>query len=322
MGERHLFAFSSAPGVSISMCDPDPGRRTYLDENFELQSLYPTVEAALEDPRWNTVVVATPANTHVSIGSSMTALGHPVLVEKPLALETDGIADWIELEASNSAPVMVAYPFRCHPLASALRSRVLDGVIGDPVQAVSSRGVHVETRRPNYATTYYASPSTGGGILYDILSHTFNLSEWIFGAIDTVAADAAHLVLPGVEVPDTVHTMARHGDVMVTHSIAQHHEVANFTFTVHGTRGSLQADFVTGELLQSSGPDGAWEPVATFDWSRDRWLALQAQTFLDVIGGISEAPCGLREGLDTVRSVEAAIRAARERVWIAPKDLP
>src|SRR5262249_15221081 len=40
--------------------------------------------------------------------------------------------------------------------------------------------------------------------------------EWLLGPVERLVADAAHLVLDGVTVEDTVHLLARHGPPLLT----------------------------------------------------------------------------------------------------------
>ena len=51
---------------------------------------YASLDEALQHP-WDMAVVATPAHTHVAIGRTLTDRGIPVLMEKPVAVTTDGV---------------------------------------------------------------------------------------------------------------------------------------------------------------------------------------------------------------------------------------
>ena len=62
---------------------------------------------------------------------------------------------------------------------------------------------------------HYRDRRTGGGAIQDALTHSVNWVESILGPADSVLCDCAHLVLPNVEVEDTVHVSARHGAALV-----------------------------------------------------------------------------------------------------------
>ena len=86
---------------------------------------------------------------------------------------------------------------------------------GRPVQLTVTAGQHFPTFRPAYKNIYYADRVQGGGAIQDAMTHYLNAGEWLLGPIDRIVADAAHQVLEGVAVEDTVHCLARHGAAMV-----------------------------------------------------------------------------------------------------------
>ncbi len=313
MGRRHLEAFSALRDdnttVAIAMCDTNPAQ---LDE---IAALAPDVELHTDlsgalDGQWDGVVVATPAHTHLGIGRTVTAAGFPLLLEKPLALTPDGIEEWAAETRRAGVPVMVAYPLISNGLVVELRDRIRSGEIGTPVQFSSIRGAHQPTVRPDYADTYYADLATGGGVVYDILTHSVNMGEWILGPITEASADVDNYVLTDVPVPDTVHAVVRHGSVMGVYAIGHHQELFEFIIAVHGTAGSLRLDLYDGILSRSSGPNGTWTTLTTSEGPRLQWLARQAQTFLDVAAGTATPPCDLLEGLATLRSIAAINESA------------
>lgn len=313
MGRRHLTAFSSLgqgdAGVAISMCDTDDAQLAEIAETAPDVGLLSDLETALDGP-WDGVVVATPAHTHLTVGRRVTAAGFPLLMEKPLTLTPDGVAEWAEETRSSGVPVMVAYPLVNSGLVIELRDLVLAGGIGTPIQFSSLRGAHQPTVRPDYADTYYADLTRGGGVVYDILTHSVNMGEWILGPLTEVSADTDNHVLRDVDVPDTVNMVGRHGSVMAVYSIGHHQELFEFIITVHGTAGSLRLDLYGDTLSRSSGPNGTWTTVSTSREPHRHWLVRQAQTFLAVAAGTGRPPCDLLDGLATVRSIAAVVESA------------
>ena len=122
-------------------------------------------------------------------------------------------ASFLFFREQRRATVAVAYVYRSFPALAAMRGALIGGRLGRPVELVAVGGQHFPTYRPAYRQTYYADRATGGGAIQDALTHVLNLGEWLLGPIDRVVADAAHQLLPDVEVEDTVHLLARHGDV-------------------------------------------------------------------------------------------------------------
>ena len=323
IGRRHLDALRLTGGVELSVCESNEARRRSAADSG-VSAVFPSLEDALPR-RWDGAIVATPAHTHVAIGRALTDLGIPVLVEKPLAVTAAGVADWQAAVDTRGVPVMVGYVYRCHPLIQAIRGQLAAGAIGAPMQLVAQRGAHLPARRADYASSYYARADEGGGVVQDILSHLFNTAEWLVGPVTAVAADAAHCCLPGVEVDDTVHAIARHGDVLASYSVNQHQPEAEFSLQVNGTRGSLRALLHESRWEIVREPDGGWtrHPLPPLD--AVAWFARQAAAFLEVIDKRCDPPCSLAEGQSTLHAVLATLQAVQRRcgwVEVKPHVLP
>lgn len=314
IGRQHLQALALTGRVRAGVCEPNGAARQAVDPALTPAGSFELLASALT-AAWDAAIVATPAHTHLAVGRQLTVAGIPVLVEKPLALELAGLDEWA---AGAGPPVMVGYVFRCHPVLEKVRREIAAGRIGTPLQVTARRGAHLPARRPEYASTYYARPEQGGGVVHDILSHVYNATEWLVGPIDRVAADGAHLRLPQVTVDDTVHAWARHGAVLASYAVNQHQHVAEFVIEVHGAEGSVRANFTNGSWAAAPKPDADWVTEALPSPKGAEWLARQANIFLDVIEGRANAPCPLADGMATLRAILATLRSLQaEARWTA-----
>lgn len=309
IGRRHLDAFRRLGGIDAAVCETDADRRAALTREGLVDRAYAHLDEALQHA-WDAAVIATPAHTHVAIGTRLAGQAIPMLVEKPVAVGLEGIDAWQEQADARGVPVMVGYVFRSHPLLIAARDAILSDAIGRPVQVVAVRGGHLPARRPDYAATYYARRAEGGGVIHDILSHVFNAAEWIVGPIDRLAVDATHACLPGVEVEDTVHAIARHGPILASYAVNQHQPAAEFSFTVNGTAGSVRVRFHQHCWQVASRPDGGWTTHEIPPLDAAEWFARQARAFFDVLDRGAEPPCSLAAGITTLHAILAATRAA------------
>jgi predicted dehydrogenase len=312
IGRRHLEAFRNFDHVELAACEPDLTRRVSVAREFSLSASFGELVDALAHS-WDAAVVATPAHTHVAIGRILTDRAIPVLLEKPVSVTTDGVEEWLAAVEARRVPVMVGFVFRCHPLLIAIREALLEGHIGQPVQLIAQRGAHLPARRQDYADTYYARMAEGGGVAQDILSHLYNAAEWLVGPMHRVAADMAHCCLPGVEVDDTVHAIARHGNVLANYSVNQHQRAAVFTLTVNGTHGSLRAQFHDNCWEIATEPEAAWRSHSVGPLTPVEWFERQAKTFLAVVAKKQTPPCSLAEGVATLLAVQATLQAGKQR---------
>src|SRR5205814_1412813 len=126
---------------------------------------------------------------------------------------------------------------------------------------------------PAYLSTYYSHRSSGGGAVQDALTHILNAGQWCVGNIDRVVADAAHLKVEGVDVEDTVHVIARHGDVMASYALNQHQAPNETTITVICERGTARSEMDTGRARSWARrwlrPRGASSPACPL--RTERW---------------------------------------------------
>src|SRR5205823_1887710 len=140
--------------------------------------------------------------------------GLHVLIEKPLSTSLEGVDELRNLGTLRGVTVSVAYVYRAFRVLAALREAFTSRRFGTPRQIIAIGGQHFPTYRPAYREIYYADRKQGGGAVQDALTHVVNLGEWLVGPVNRVVADAAHLVLPGVEVEDTAHVLTRQGGVL------------------------------------------------------------------------------------------------------------
>ncbi len=76
------------------------------------------------------LVIATPAETHATIGREALLAGKHVFVEKPMALSNADAADLIELAHKRSRILMVGHLLQYHPAFEKLKQLVSDGDLG------------------------------------------------------------------------------------------------------------------------------------------------------------------------------------------------
>jgi predicted dehydrogenase len=133
--------------------------------------------------------------------------------------------------------------------------------------------------------------------------------------MDRLVADAAHQVLEGVTVEDTVHVLARHGRVMASYTLNQHQAPNESTITVVCEHGTVRSESHRNRWRWMARPDEPWhdEPVAPL--SRDELFIRQANAFLDAIEGHAPPLCSLDDGIQTLRVNLAALASIEQQTW-------
>jgi predicted dehydrogenase len=313
IGERHLRCFQTTGRVEVSFVEINGPLRTIISERYGVPGFADLDSALIVRP--DAAVAATPANQHIEIATKLAAMGVHLMIEKPLDVRLDGIERLENAVRERGVLVAVAYVYRCFPALAAMREAVLSGRFGRPVELVAVCGQHFPTYRPAYRDTYYTNRATGGGAIQDALTHLLNAGEWLVGPIDRLVADAAHQVLADVEVEDTVHLLARHGDVLGSYSLNQHQAPNEVTLTVVCDRGVVRWESHLHRWRWMSRPDEPWHDESHEPLPRDAAFLAQANSFLDAISARTPPLCSLDEGLQTLRVNLAALASVESGGW-------
>lgn len=314
IGERHVRCFQQTRRAVVSLCEINDAVRERVTAEYSLAQSFADFDAAVES-KPEVAVVCTPAHLHVPMAQHLADAGAHLLIEKPFSTSTDGVAKLQATVAQQNLTAGIAYVSRVHPALAAMKQEIEGGRFGRVVQVVAVSGQHFPFYRPAYRETYYTDQATGGGAIQDALTHTINATEWLVGPITKLAADAEHQVLAGVDVEDTVHVIARHGDVLASYSLNQHQAANESSLTVIGERGTARFESHRNRWLSAVEPGQCWTVEAEFELERDDLFIRQADAFLDVVESRTAPACSLDDGLQTLRVNLAILRAVEERNW-------
>jgi predicted dehydrogenase len=314
IGERHLRCFQATGRADVSLCELNPVLRKTIAERYAVTSIFDNFERAL-DEKPDAVVICTPAHLHVPMALPAAQRGIHILVEKSLSTTLDGIDQLREEVAKRKIVAAVAYVYRAHPALAAMREAIRSGRFGEPVQIVATSGQHFPFYRPAYRETYYKDRTTGGGAVQDALTHIVNAGEWLVGPVKNLVADAAHQVLEGVEVEDTVHLITRHENVLGSFTLNQHQAPNESSITVICKQGTTRFEMHNSRWRWQTDPGNTWHDEAAERLERDKLFTLQAESFLDAIEGVHPPLCTLDEGIQTLRVNLNILKSIEEHHW-------
>ncbi len=315
IGERHVRCFQATQRAQLAICEIDRALRERVAGQYQVERTYEQTDAALQD-RHDAVVICTPAHLHVPLARQFAEAGSHLLIEKPLSTSLEGVAELRQLVDRQQLACAVAYVTRAHPALAAMRQALGAGRFGAPLQIVACSGQHFPTYRPAYRDIYYRDRATGGGAIQDALTHMLDAAQWLVGPVDRVAADAAHLALPGVDVEDTVHVIARHGDVLGSYTLNQHQAPNETSLTVVCQRGTVRFEGHRARWRWLNEAGGTWHDEAVGPLERDDLFVVQAHRFLDTLDGRAPPLCSLDDGIAALRAVLAVLAASESRRWV------
>lgn len=316
IGERHLRCFSSLSGVEVWLCEVNAELRQTIAGRYQVRRVFDSLDAALAE-RPNAAVICTPAHLHVAMAHAAAQAKAHVLIEKPLSTTLHGVTA-LQTEIEKQKLVAgVAYTYRAHPALEAMRSALLDGRFGRPVQIVGVSGQCFPFYRPAYRNTYYKDRATGGGAVQDALTHIINAGEWLVGPVDRLVADLDHYIIADVTVEDTVHVLTRHGTAMGSFSLNQHQAPNESTLTVVCENGTARFEYHHCRWRWAIEPGGPWHDEPAQPLERDSLFTRQAQVFMNAVDGKGQPLCSLAEGLQTLRVNLGILTSTETQSWVA-----
>jgi myo-inositol 2-dehydrogenase / D-chiro-inositol 1-dehydrogenase len=146
----------------------------------------PTVDAAIDDPGVDAVVIASATPTHVDLLTRAVRAGKAVLCEKPIDLDLARVDRcWTDIAALNPT-VMVGFNRRFDPSFREVHERVAAGDIGRLEQLT------IVSRDPAPASRDYLA--TSGGLFRDMTIHDFDIARFFLGEVVEMYAAGANLV--------------------------------------------------------------------------------------------------------------------------------
>ncbi|MBM7805170.1 putative dehydrogenase [Geodermatophilus bullaregiensis] len=334
IGRRHAEEIAASPVARLAaVAGPAPLADALADEHGAAR--YRSLAELLERDRPDGVVLATPNRLHVEGGLACVAAGVPVLVEKPLADTVEAATRLVEAAEAVGVPLLVGHHRRHSPVMARAREVVRGGALGRVVAVV---GTALFAKPDGYFEVGggWRRQAGGGPVLLN-LAHEVDGLRWLVGDVVRVQATTSHAVR-GFPVEDTAAVVLTFADgalgtVLLSDAAASPRsweqtsgEDAAYPshpdedcYHLAGTAGSLSIP--TMRLRTQAGPPSWWEPfeTATVAVGRRDPLAAQVEHFAAVVRGEAEPVCGGRDGLATLRVLEAVVESARTG---RPVDVP
>ena len=320
IGERHLRCFLKTGRAEVTACDNNPALLQRMAENYQVPTRSDW-HAALTSGDFEAAIICTPAPLHVPMGRRALEAGIHVLIEKPLSNSLEGVEELIQACERRRGQAAVAYVFHLFPMLAQARDFLEHGELGPILQTVVTSGQPFHRLRPGYAESYYRDRRSGGGAIQDALTHSANWIEILVGPTDSVLCECAHLALPNVDVEDTVHVSARHGNVLASYVLNQFQAPNETTIQINAAQGSVKIEFHRQRwgIFRENDTDWTWCETPVPD--RDTHFIAQASAFLDRLEGKPSRLCSLEAAAQTLRFNLAALASAEKGTRVFCRDL-
>ncbi|MEA2703226.1 MAG: UDP-2-acetamido-3-amino-2,3-dideoxy-glucuronate N-acetyltransferase [Actinomycetota bacterium] len=285
--------------------DPVTAKATSLEYDVPAGDL----DAALDDPIVDAVVVAVPAAQHVTVARLALAAGKHVFVEKPFALTVAGAEELCALADSSDRLLMVGHLMRYHPGFVRLETMVRGGALGRLRYVYANRLNLGRIRREE-------------DVLRSFAPHDVSMILALVGAEpEAVWADGGAYLQDGIADVTTTHLRFAGGVrahafvswlnpfkeqklvVVGEDAMAVFDDLQPWASKLRLYRHTVGWTDGTAEVVKAEAEPVVLEPVEP--------LAVECGHFLDCVAGRSSPRTSGREGLAVVRVLEQAASSVR-----------
>lgn len=193
VGPHHVDAIRRTGYAEVvALAGTDPDRAAAKAASLGVPRSTADAEELLTAPDIDVVHICAPNTTHVAMAARAMQSGKHVVIEKPIAIDTEGAEQLVAIARETGRHAMVAFTYRGYPMVERARALVAKGELGD-LRLV--HGAYLQDWLADPADwNWRVDPVAGGAsrAVADIGTHWFDTVEHVTGhRIEAVFADLA-----------------------------------------------------------------------------------------------------------------------------------
>lgn len=199
----------------VAVADADLNRAEQVASELEIKQYYNSIEALVERPDIQAIVIATPAKFHGAAIRVCAQAGKDIFCEKPFTLTLEEADQMVEVTREAGVRVQVGHVRRYDPPNVKAKQRIEAGEIGDPVIFKSL------ARDPAPPPFSYMASGVNGMFFQDSTVHDLDLGRWLMN--------------------DEISEIHAYGGVLVCPELAQFNDIDTALVNMKFSRGTLGA---------------------------------------------------------------------------------
>lgn len=222
----------------VMVADSDPSAAARVNSVSPSIRYTKSIDDVVSNPEINSVVVATPAETHYAIAGRLLDAGKNLLVEKPITLEVAQAQELVRLSDERGLKLMVGHVLLYHPAVLKLKELVSAGKIG--------RLQYIYSNRLNFGTV-----RTEENILWSFAPHDISIIQYLTDSAPThVSARGATFLQDNIE-DSTITFLSFPGNVHAHIFVSWLHPFKEQRLVVIGDKGMIVfEDSAPGDKLK------------------------------------------------------------------------
>ena len=290
-GKNHSRVLSEF-GVLAAVCDTDTQRAEEFGKKYSV-NFYNSIEALLDNEKFDAALVCTPTTTHSDIGTRLIESKKHVFLEKPMTyLSSEGKA-LIDLAKRNNVILTCGYIERFNPAVASVKNFIKSQKYGDLIRLEFYR----EHRMPQHIKDV--------GVIYDTSVNDIDTAMWLFDDTPQIVFAIAGKINHEHEDFATI-TLGFKDNKTATISSNWITPIRVRNFNAVCTDARIFSNFITQEIRVET-DNGTENPKN--DMAEP--LSLEIRNFLDAIDGKNELVVKPEQAVNVTKIAEAALLSSQ-----------
>jgi predicted dehydrogenase len=340
----HVPGVRSHPGAEVvALCGRRVERVRKLADRCGIRDVHTDFRELCARTDIDAVTIAASNAVHAEQAIAAFRHGKHVFCEKPLGMTVAQAREMVRAAESSGRVHQVAFTFRYNFGVRELRRRLRAGDIGEPFY-VRVQYDNWDGLKPDWRVGWREKQDmAGGGILFDLGSHLFDIARFVLGPIESAIGFAHHIPRQradsdtgqptAVETDDLANAWFRHvggvrGQLFISRITPSF--TPNGHLEVIGPDGALKAALSRGKFdsLKASRPTAPdWVDLPLPPAARDgepHALGMMMRSFVDAClhGAIDpEVDASFHDGLAAQQAMAAVLESQRRECWVPLEDV-
>ena len=335
IGHRHVEYIIDEPRCRLAgVIDPNPQVAALAEKAGSVY--YSDLSLFLDETDAEAVIIATPNDSHVPIGTQCAQAGLHMLVEKPIASDPDAARSLIDAARQAKVKILVGQHRRFNPYIEATKDILDSGKLGT-IAGVNA--LWTGLKPPSYFEVAWRREPGGGPILINLVHDVDNL-RYLFGDVARVYGEKSNAIR-GFAVEDTAVITMRFqsgvlGTVIISDTVASPYNFESATgenpllhsagqdcYRIFGTRATLSFPDMTLWRYTGTGEQGWTVPITSEHIEVETTVPIEHQLrhFCDVVRNDASPRCSGEEGLKTLEATISLAETVRTGVPVTLSPL-
>lgn len=311
LGE-HSEQFASGEWETVAYSEGEMG----IQSLYKIEHVYDTYQDMAKDPKIHAISIAVPNILHYEIAMEMIRYKKHVLVEKPMAINSELAGKLVAAAKENGVILATGHMWRYHKEVQYLKKIIEDGGLGDIVQT-KSYGLHLQWGPGGW---FSQKSQSGGGALIDMGVHAIDTTRYLLNdpAVKSVYASVG-TKFGDYDVDDYAQIMVKHENGIVS----LFESGWNFPYIngveasteIWGTRGYARL-FPTSLSIKIGEDWGTFTPKTIEKHTSTEPYNRQVNNFVAAIKGTEDCLVAYEVGFNVLKICDAAYESAEKDIVV------